>query len=238
MKIYNEIETLDLCLYLNEYKTLVISDLHLGYEESLNKRGVLVPRIQFNEIYEKLKNILINKDMETIIITGDLKHEFGVINNSEWKNIIQIIDLFLKHCKRLIIIKGNHDITLPFITRKKGIEVLEYFKFDEIFICHGDEIINNEDFRKSKVVIIGHEHPAIGFRDKNKYETYKCFLKGKFLDKVLIVLPSFNPLTVGTDVLRNRLLSPFLQQNLSNFSFYVTEKDKIYDFGKLKNLPS
>ncbi len=235
MEIYEGIETLDLCLYLKKYKALIIADLHLGYEESFNKRGIFVPRIQFKEILDKLGKILTKKNIDIIIITGDLKHEFGVIHNSEWKNIMQVIDLFLKHCKTLVIIKGNHDITLPFITKKKGIEISEYYKLGDIFICHGDKIFDNEDFRKSKIIIIGHEHPAVGFREKAKYENFKCFLKGKFLDKVLIVLPSFNPLTIGTDVLISRLLSPFLQQSLSNFTAYAIEKNKIYYFGKLKN---
>src|SRR3989344_8466368 len=236
MEIIKGIEAVDLCLYIKKHKTLVISDIHLGYEESLNQRGVLVPRIQFNAVHEKLSKILVSRDIETIVVTGDLKHEFGVIIESEWKNILKIIDLFLGHCKKLVIIKGNHDVTLPFITRKKGIELSEYYKIDDIFICHGDEIIDNEDFRKSKLIIIGHEHPAIGLREKSKYEVFKCFLKGKYLDKNLIVLPSFNTLTVGTDILRGKLLSPFLQQDLRNFQAYVVEKDKVYDFGKLRNV--
>lgn len=236
MELYKGIEVVDLCLYLKTHKTFIIADLHLGYENALNNRGVLVPRMQFNDISKKLNEILKSIKVDTIVITGDLKHEFGVINDSEWKNILNIIDLFLEHCKKLIIIKGNHDVALPFITRKKGIELSEYYKVEDIFVCHGDEIIENEDFKKSKVIIIGHEHPAIGFRDKTKYENYKCFLKGRYLNKILIVIPSFNPLTVGTDVLRNRLLSPFLQQSLTNFQAYVVEKDKIYDFGKLKNM--
>ena len=82
---------------------------------------------------------------------------------------------------------------------------------------------------------MGHEHPALGFRDKNKYEVFKCFLSGKYLDKDLIVLPSFNTLTIGTDVLRGKLLSPFLQGNIIKFKAYVVEMNRVYDFGKLKN---
>ncbi len=235
MEIMNDLEIIDLSLYLKKSKTLIIADLHLGYEEALNQKGVLVPKMQFKDIYESLEKILNSIKVEEIVITGDLKHEFGVINRSEWNNIIKIIDLLIKYSKRLIIIKGNHDIFLPFITRKRNIELLEYYTIDDILICHGDEIINNQDFKKAKTIIIGHEHPAIGFREKAKYESFKCFLKGKYLDKTLIVLPSFNPLTIGTDVLRNSLLSPFLQQDLKNFQAYVIEKNKIYDFGKLKN---
>lgn len=236
MELYKGIQAVDLCLYLKKYKTLVIADLHLGYEEAFNNKGTLIPRMQFKDTYERIEKILKENEVETAVITGDLKHEFGVINRSEWDNILKIIDLFLKYCKKLVIIKGNHDMTLPFITRKKGIELSEYYKIEDIVICHGDKIIDNEDFKKSKLIIIGHEHPAIGLREKSKYENFKCFLKGKYLNKILIVLPSFNTLTIGTDILRNTLLSPFLQQDLKNFEAYVIEKDKVYDFGKIKNV--
>ncbi len=236
MKIRKGIETLELCLYLKEYKTLIIADLHLGYEEALNKRGVLIPRTQFKDILERLNKILISREIKTIIITGDLKHEFGVINDQEWKNISQVIDLLLKHSKELIIIRGNHDVTLPWIIRKKGIELVDYYKIKDILICHGDKILVEVSNPNIKVIIIGHEHPAIGLKDKSRYESFKCFLKGEYLNKILIVLPSFNTLTIGTDILRSKLLSPFLQGDLKKFQAFIIERDKIYNFRKIRDI--
>jgi hypothetical protein len=236
MEISKGIETIDLCAYLKKYKTLVIADLHLGYEESLSQKGVLVPKLQFKDTYERLTNCLETLDCETVVITGDLKHEFGLLGYNERKEIIGIIDLILTNCKKLIIIKGNHDVALPFLFKKKNIELVEYYSVGEFFICHGDELTGDEAMRHAAVIIIGHEHPAIGLRHGRKYESFKCFLKGKYLKKELIVLPSFNKLTTGTDVLRRKLLSPFLQQNLNKFKAYVIEEDKIYDFGKLEKL--
>ena len=98
----------------------------------------------------------------------------------------------------------------------------------------GEELI--DEIKNSKLIIMGHEHPAIGLKEKAKYEVFKCFLVGKFRNNTLIVLPSFNNLTIGTDVLRQKLLSPFLQDNLRNFSAFIVEDNKVLDFGKLKNL--
>lgn len=236
MKISKGIEIHDLSLYLTRSKTLVIADMHLGYEESLNKRGVLIPRIQFKDTYERLERILKILDIKNLVVTGDFKHEFGVISETEWRNLLQIIDLILKYAKRLVIIKGNHDVSLGPVARKRNVGLIEYYKVGEILICHGDEILINEEFRHAKTVIIGHEHPAIGLKEKSKHEVYKCFLKGKWKDKELIVLPSFNVLTIGTDVLRRNLLSPFLKQDLSNFEIFIVQDEKVYDFGKVKNL--
>ena len=67
-------------------------------------------------------------------------------------------------------------------------------------------------------------------------EKYKAFLLGLWKRKKLIVLPSFNQCTEGTDVLKEYLLSPFLKgADLSLFDAYLVA-DKPYYFGKLRNL--
>ena len=151
MEIYNGIKIIDLCLYIEKYKILIIADMHLGYEESLNEKGVLIPKMQFKDTCERLEKIFSSLEVETLIVTGDLKHEFAIISRAETDNIRKIIDLFLKYCKNVVIIKGNHDVALPFIFRKNNLDLLDYYKIDDIIICHGDEIINNEDFKKSKL---------------------------------------------------------------------------------------
>lgn len=230
MEILKNIEILDLCLYLKKYKILVVGDIHLGYEESLKERGVLVPRIQFKDIYDKLKDILDSRNIKAIVVIGDLKHEFGRSRFSERKDVLEIINLFLEKNRKLILIKGNHDVVLPYIISKRNIDLVDYFKIDDIILCHGDKLV---DVSKSKIIIIGHEHPAVGIREKAKYEKFKCFLRGKYKKKDLIVLPSFNLLTVGVDVLGKKLNSPFLDKGLGKFEAYVVEKDKVYKF-KLK----
>jgi len=48
-------------------------------------------------------------------------------------------------------------------------------------------------------------------------------------------MPSFNLVSEGTDILKEKLLSPFLHQNINNFDVYVVE-DKVYNFGKVRDL--
>ena len=58
MQITKNIEIIDLSLYIPKHKTLIIADLHIGYEESLNKQGVLVPRQGFKQLVQRLEKIL------------------------------------------------------------------------------------------------------------------------------------------------------------------------------------
>ena len=55
MKILDNINIYELGLYLNKEKVLIISDLQLGYEENLNKQGILVPRFQLEDIKKVLE---------------------------------------------------------------------------------------------------------------------------------------------------------------------------------------
>lgn len=230
MEILPNIEIIGLALYLKKQRILVIADLHIGFEEMLNKEGVLIPRHQLKDITERLNKIFSKCKPKKIIINGDLKHEFGTISEQEWRDTLKIVD-YLARKGKLILIKGNHDTILGPISKKRNIELVDYYKTGDILIAHGDKIIEE----KCKTLIIGHEHPAVSLKEAGRIEKYKCFLKGKYKRKNLIVMPSMNTVTEGTDVIEDELLSPYLQQNLNNFEVFIVA-DKVYDFGKLKNL--
>ena len=236
MNILGKIKAIDLALYLDS--TLVISDVHIGYEEALNKRGMMIPRLQFGEMIKRIEKILSEAvKVEKIIVNGDLKHEFGTISEQEWRNVLKFLDLLAKHCNEVILIKGNHDMILGPIARKRNVKVVDYYLINKILITHGDKIPSKDVLQQASTIIIGHEHPAVSLKDGARVETFKCFLKGKYKGKNLIVLPSFNEVIKGTNIMRDKTLSPFLKQNLDDFEVFAVE-DKIYDFGKLGKLRS
>jgi len=233
MEIIKGIEIIDLCLYVKKEKILILADTHIGYEESLNKQGVLIPRFGFTEIIKRLEGVFkkIGK-VDKVIINGDVKHEFGGISEQEWRHTLQLLDFLGRKCNEVILIKGNHDTILGPIAEKRNVMVVDCYKIRDILIVHGNIV---PELKGVKTIIIGHEHPAVNIKDGVRVELFKCFLKGGFLRKTLIVQPSFNLITEGSDVLKEKLLSPFLQQDLGNFECFIVG-DKIYGFGKLKKL--
>src|SRR3989344_1863012 len=153
MEILPEIEIVDLGLYLVKEKTLIFSDFHLGYEEALNKQGVFIPRHQFLDTMNRLKHIFDklkaqNKRVDTIIVTGDLKHEFGAISSQEWRDVSDLLNLFEKNCKKIILIKGNHDTVLQSVIKKKGLQVKSYYCFDNFAVLHGDSLPSDASILK------------------------------------------------------------------------------------------
>ena len=87
---------------------------------------------------------------------------------------------------------------------------------------------------KANIIIIGHEHPAISFKERPD-EKYKCFLKGKYKNSTLIVQPSLTTVTEGSDITKEKLLSPYLK-NTADFEVFIPKNDEVLCLGKLSNI--
>jgi len=236
MEILPGIEIKNNALWLPKRKILIIADLHLGYEDALVKRGVLAPHTMLQEMKKEIQELLKLKP-KIIIINGDLKHEFGEISRQEWHDTLELLDLLSSRSK-VILIKGNHDTILGPIARRKGIEIKDFYAVGDICILHGHKILLDKKIydKKIKTIIIGHEHPAVSLKENSKVEKYKCFLLGKWHGKKLVVMPSFFTIFEGSDITKEKLLSPFLnEKTIRNFRVFVLG-DKVYGFGKLKDI--
>jgi hypothetical protein len=236
------IEIMGLCLYIRAEDTLVFADLHLGYEEELRKMGMLVPRFQYDEIITHLEKVVssIKKDgrIARAVINGDLKHVFGRISGQEWSEVVSFLSFLEKHFDETVLVRGNHDAILGPIAGRKNLSVVEYLflEKEKIYVAHGQKIPDDPDFKKARVVIIAHDHPAVSLRDSARTEKVKCFLAGKWKKKTLIQMPSMCFATMGSDPMAVTALSPFLEKNRESFDAYCVEGSKIFYFGKLRNI--
>ena len=151
-------------------------------------------------------------------------------------NTLGVLDFLLEKCGNIILVRGNHDTILGPIANKRDIAVKDYELVNDILVCHGDKIPKKEALAKAKTIMIGHEHPAVSLREGSRAEKFKCFLKGKWNGKGIIVMPSFNMAVEGSDVLKEELLSPFLS-DISGFEVLVAGGNgETLDFGTVKKL--
>jgi hypothetical protein len=227
---------MDKALYLEQEKILVIADLHLGYEEYLNKQGVFLPRFQYKKIIEDLDKIFLEVEkVKEIIILGDLKHEFGGILRQEWREVLNFLNYLKKKVKKIVLIKGNHDNYLINILKKEKIKIKDFYVSGELAFMHGHKMFSGilDKDKEIKKIFLGHLHPAIRISKGAKSEIYKCFLRGRWKGKEVVILPSFFPLVEGADVfIEDTNLDKKFNFNLNRFEVYVVG-DKVYDFGKL-----
>lgn len=203
-----KIEFLEDCLIIYK-EILVVSDIHIGYEDQIY--GKNISNEQYKETIDKFEEIFKNLDkkkikIKQIVILGDLKHEFGIISDKEWKESLDLIDYLNKKIKinkkfkeKIVLIKGNHDTILGPIAKKRELEILNYYKYKNICFIHGH--LKYENYLDNiKYLFLGHLHPSIVISDKYKKEKFKCFLKGKWENKEVMVLPSFCPISFGYDL--------------------------------------
>lgn len=233
-KLYGA-EIIDLALKIDKY--LIISDLHLGYEQALNADGIMVPKFQYPLIVSRLKRIQQKSSTHHIIINGDLKHEFGHISRQEWRETLNFIEFLKDNFKEIILVKGNHDNFTPYIAQKTDLELVEEVNIGEFLLTHGDKIPS--PLPPEKTIIIGHEHPSLGLRSGERVEKIKCYLKGKYKEWKLLVMPSFNFISEGSDILQSRPLSPFLKNtSLMDMDVVGVENFELFLFGKVENILS
>jgi len=226
MKLCEGVVAVDVACYIEASKTLVISDVHIGLEESLNKQGVLVPKRPFTEVLDRLQAIMDVAKPTTVVLNGDIKDQFGSIGPQEWRNVKKLID-YIQQKAKLVVVKGNHDTVLDPIAKDRNLSLVTSYNAGGMTIMHGDTLPDP----LPKVLIIGHYHPAVRLREDRKSELYKCFLKITQGKSTIIVQPSFNTLKEGSDVINN---PPDLAVPAKTEVFVVDKQ--VLPFGRLADL--
>jgi putative SbcD/Mre11-related phosphoesterase len=212
-------------LYVESERTLIVSDLHLGIEEQYEREGIHVPGTFLNEIIFSVKESAKDAGAEKIVILGDVKHEFGKPQETEWYGVKKLIKELSSYGK-LAVVRGNHDNYIINILRDYGVPLYLNLKVGNYFLTHGHIFYTKNE--TGKKVIIGHEHPTVSIKDDlGVRHRFKAFLKTNIESRDIVVLPSASRITLGTDinvVSPFDLLSPFLNgKELADSIPYVIE---------------
>lgn len=223
----------ELAIFIKSIKTLAFGDLHIGYEESLHKKGFLLPKFHIKEMKDKITVLIKKYKPKKIVILGDIQHDFAKPTFKVRKQIKDVLD-FCNSKAELVLIKGNHEKTLR-LNELLGYKEHYHYLIDNYFFTHGDKLFDKtKDFKSAKNIIIGHQHPSITLYDYSRKESFKVFLSGKYKRKNLIILPSFNLVTIGFDVLNDEVISPYIT-DMKKMHVYVLGNN-ILDFGTVKEL--
>jgi len=232
IEIWNGVfATENYCLYIPMQNSVIIADLHLGYEGVLRMEGVAMPKYQEKVIMARLDNIIKKYEPEKVIVNGDFKHNFGRNLEQEWQEVSNVLK-FLCRKRDVVLIRGNHDNFLKTIASKFDVKMVDKYDMNGMTIAHGHKDV------EGKRMIIAHEHPSIKLRDKvGATISLPCYL---FSDEI-IVMPAFSPLASGADVSSadaDDYLSPTLKKcNVDEFKVLAISDAGLLDFstvGKLR----
>ncbi len=159
---------------------------------------------------------------------GDVKHEIASIVESA-REVREFLDRISGKFNKVVLVKGNHDGNLDLILSSnaklnvylidsRGGFMIRSRDGKNLLLLHGNSKPRIEDFVNADVIIMGHTHPAILIQDVTGYVMRAPVIVKVRVDKSvfgknmynteigttgtmnIIVLPTFNPLTVGMDV--------------------------------------
>jgi len=210
--------------------TLVVADLHLGYEDALREKGIELPYEQYPWIKSEILRYVGEMNPETVILNGDVKHEFGGALSQEWREVLDLIRALGEEGVKLEVVRGNHDNYLIPILRREGIEIRDpYLISDGVMYFHGHKDLLSVP-EGVELIVMGHEHPAISLRDDlGGGHKFKAFLKGEYMGIGVLVIPALSPLAPGTDLLRAGradLLSPLLRNaDIDEFTVFIADEN-------------
>ena len=148
----------------NDEKTVVVADLHIGWEVSLAQKGVHVPS-QTIKLQRKLSEIIEKVKPERILFLGDVKHTIAKAEVEEWRDVPQLFENIAKHVNEMLVIPGNHDGNLePLLPENVKILPLTGTRIGDAGFFHGHTWPSPE-LLACKNLVIGHLHPVVVFRD-------------------------------------------------------------------------
>ena len=231
-------------LHLIDESALILSDLHYGVEAEMLRGGVWVPNRSTSRT-EKVLELLKQTKSKRLILLGDVKHQVPH-NSKQQRTDLEQFFMAVGRIAKVEIVPGNHDGGLvDIIPSDVKFHKSDGFVMGEIGMVHG-HAWPSQEVMNSKVLVMGHEHPALSFRDRlDKLHSEPCWLRAPMLeheryDKVpeqLIVMPAFGELagrTMNREPLKG--LGPVLRNGLADLAKARVETLEGLDFGELGNL--
>ncbi len=150
-------------------KTLVIADPHLGWETSLQNKGIHVPS-QTQKLLKKLLAILSKYQPDSLVILGDVKYTIIHSEFGEWHDIPEFFNHIKQHVSTISIIRGNHDANLESLLPNNIImQPASGITIDDVGLFHGHKW-PSPTLLSCKTLIMGHLHPVVVFRDPTGYK--------------------------------------------------------------------
>jgi putative SbcD/Mre11-related phosphoesterase len=204
--------------------TLLISDLHLGLEKEMAKKGFRLPAYSVKMV-ERVKDMAEKYNTKRLAVLGDVKHTVGKVEDIDWGVVPWFFDTLLDLFEAVDVVPGNHDGNIRTVLPQKvtlhtSQGMVMGAGSGRIGVAHG-HAWPSEEAIATRNLVIGHSHFTYEMRDslgsrtreavwvRAEYDVaelmkgagYESRLKGK---GKLTVMPPFNRLVGGQPINRSR----------------------------------
>lgn len=147
-----------------QQRTLIIADLHLGWETNLTRRGIHIPS-QMPKIRRKLLHLAEMVKPNSLMILGDVKHTIAKAEQGEWQDIPDFFMTIETQIDKIQIVRGNHDGNLePLLLPTIKVHPSTGTTLKNIGLFHG-HTWPAPKLLACSTIVMGHVHPTVAFRD-------------------------------------------------------------------------
>ena len=173
-------------LYVDDYETLIISDLHLEQGTSLARRGIHVPPFDTAVTLDLLEATLNSTHTKRLIFLGDSFHDTQGEERLDETHLNRLRIITNRYETMWII--GNHDPHPPQSLGGSGAESISL----------GPLTLRHEPAKKleHEIEIAGHLHPGCGLSLRGRRVRGKCFIA----DQTRLIMPAFGAYTGGLSI--------------------------------------
>ncbi len=203
-------------------RSLVITDLHIGFEISLFGNNIFVGKnTTIQETINGIEEILEKTKADSLILLGDVKSSIKSISKNEWSEV----PLFFKKMSEkvdTILVPGNHDANIQkLVPDEVTLASSTGLVIENILLTHG-HTMPSENFSNVDKIIMGHVHPVF-FQDESVINGKRVWISIK-ADKQQIfsstsgevevtIVPSFNKYFYSTHKKKyKKSISPILEK--------------------------
>ena len=176
--------------WIAEARTIVVADVHIGYELAASRRGGYLPTVERGALIgSRLVALAHTVEATRIVVAGDLRHSTRDVDALERGELADLADA-VRGSVRLDVVLGNHDRggSLAGEAGSPGLSV------GDVDIVH-----QPPTSAPSRWTICGHLHPRVTLRDETGASSrFACALVGPHT----IVLPAFSAWAGGTEARR------------------------------------
>ena len=229
--------------------TLLISDLHLGLEKEMAKKGFRLPAYSVKMV-ERIRNLSEKYRTNRLAVLGDVKHTVGKVEDIDWGVIPWFFDTMLDLFQSVEVVPGNHDGNIRTVLPQRVLlhpsqgTVLGKGR-ERIGVAHG-HAWPSEEAIATRNLVIGHSHftyemrDSLGTRSRDsawvfaKYDVARMMAKGavrrrRSNDVVRMINPPSDLRLMGSgdgDRTRRRAVPARLRAHLEPASAKAHEEER------------
>jgi len=170
-------------------RTVVVADLHIGWEVALSQEGIHVPS-QTPKLLKKLMEVVSMYKADRLLILGDVKHTVATAETPEWRDVPEFFSALGRQVNEVLVIRGNHDGNIePLLPESVKVLPSTGVAMGEVGFFHGHRW-PSPALLSCRTLVMGHVHPVVVFRDPAGFRvTRQVWVKadcdGALLSKVL-----------------------------------------------------